>query len=341
MGWKRLLAVPGVLLRRAGKLLRRGRKLVASVSAQDLYEIFKLATQGVLAWSLPERAWWPIARLMGRFEVATHPSRTRAEIARVSALIVGTQAAGDASRIVVENWANHYGERFQYLRAWRPGGWEPQIDVVGASHVSAALGKGRGIVFWGGNFSFNNLVAKMAMRRLGLAVVGFSVPLHGLSNTAFGVRYLNRLYRGIENRYLGERLMVKADAFPAALQHMRDCLSQNGTVHFAVGGRGRRTATAKFLGNRLILATAPLAMAHVMGAAMLPLYTRRVGPGRYEVTIGAPIEIPKDGDGNADCAAAVQAYADELTPFVLRDPGQWRGWRYVNPISPWGLKIRE
>ena len=27
--------------------------------------------------------------------------------------------------------------------------------------------------------------------------------------------------------------------------------------------------------------------------------------------------------------AAVQAYADWVTPFVLRDPGQWRGWRYT------------
>lgn len=341
MGRKRLLAVPRDLSRRARKLLRRGRKLAVSVRVQDLYEVFKLATQGVLAWSLPERAWWPISRLMGRIEVATHPSRTRKEIAQVSALISGTQAACDPSGIVVENWANHYGERFQYLRAWRPGGWEPEIDVVGGTHVSAALDKGRGIIFWGGTFSFNNLVAKMALHRLGLAAVGFSVPLHGVSKTAFGIRYLNRLYRDIENRYLGERLMVKADAFPAALQHMRDCLSKNGSVYFAVGGRGRRTATAKFLGDRLILATGPLAMAHAMGAAMLPLYTRRVGPSRYEVTIGPPIEIPKDGNGNADCAAAVQAYTVELTPFVLRDPGQWRGWRHANPISPWGRKIRE
>ena len=29
--------------------------------------------------------------------------------------------------------------------------------------------------------------------------------------------------------------------------------------------------------------------------------------------------------------AAVQAYADWVTPFVLRDPGQWRGWRYTKP----------
>ena len=45
------------------------------------------------------------------------------------------------------------------------------------------------------NFSFNNLVPKIAMHRLNLDVVGFSSPRHGFSNTAFGVRYLNRLYR--------------------------------------------------------------------------------------------------------------------------------------------------
>ena len=202
----------------------------------------------------------------------------------------------------------------------------------------AALKRGRGIVLWGGNFSFNNLVTKMAMRSLGLAVVGFSIPLHGVSKTVFGVRYLNRLYRDIEDRYLGERLMAEPAAFPAALQRMRECLEANGTVHFAVGGRGRRTASAKFLGARLILATAPLAMAHATGAAMLPVYTLRLAPRRYEVTFGRPLEGPMNVAGNADYAAAVQAYADALTPFVLRDPGQWRAWRLINPASPWGAK---
>jgi lauroyl/myristoyl acyltransferase len=224
------------------------------------------------------------------------------------------------------------------LRAWRPGGWAPQIDVIGADNVSAALIRGRGIIFWGGNFSFNNLVAKMAMHRLGLAVVGFSVPRHGfshLSKTTFAVRYLNKIVRDIENRFLQERLMTEPDAFPAALQQMRDCLKGNGTVYFRVGNRAHRTATAKFLGDRIILATAPLAMAHTMGAAMLPVYTRRVGPSWYEVTIGPPIDVPQDADGNSDYTAAVQAYADALTPFVLRDPGQWDGWHLVTPHAPW------
>ena len=339
MGLKRLLAAPKDLFRRARASLRHTPKTSKRmIIAQDVFEIFKLAGQGVLAWSLPESAWWPISRLFARLDVAAHRERTGRETAKVAALIAGTAADGDPLRIVNANWANVYGERFQYLRAWRPGGWSPEIDIVGADHVSAALARGRGIVFWGGNFSFNNLIAKIAMRHLGLGVVGFSIPLHGVSKTVFGVRYLNQLYRNIEDRYLGERLMAEPPAFPAALQRMRECLEANGTVYFAVGGRGRRTASAKFLGARLVLATAPLAMAHTTGAAMLPIYTLRLAPRRYEVTFGPPLGVPMNEAGNPDYAAAVQAYADTLSPFVLRDPEQWRAWRLMNPAPPWGTK---
>jgi lauroyl/myristoyl acyltransferase len=339
MDQKRLLAAPKNFLRSAHKSLGRGPKALKGViDAQDIAEVAKLSSQAVLAWSLPERAWWPVTRLLGRIEVTTHPKRTCREIADVEALLAGPEIAANPRRIVIENWANQYGERFQFLRAWRPGGWTPEIDIVGAGHVSAALARGRGVIFWGGNFSFNNLVAKMAMHRLGLAVIGFSVPRHGFSKTVFGVRYLNRLYRDIENRYLKERLMSEPTQFAASLEKMREYLKVNGAVYFAVGGRARRTASVKFLGDRLILATAPLAMAHNTGAAMLPIYTHRVGPRRYEVALGPPLEVPLDANGNADYAGAVQAYADALTPFVLRDPGQWRAWRLKNPDPPWGSK---
>jgi lauroyl/myristoyl acyltransferase len=296
--------------------------------------------QGLLAWTLPEAAWWPLTRLLGRVNVATHPARTRTQTARIRALLSGTHAARDPFHVAVELWANRYEERLQYLRAWRPGGWTPHIDVAGATNVSAALHRGHGIIFLGGNFSFNALVAKMAMHRLGLKVSGFAVPRHGFSDTRFGVRYLNRVCRDIEDRYLGKRLMPEPHAFPGALQQMRQRLKANGAVYFAVGGRGRRTATARFLGNRIILATGPIAMAHTMDAALLPLYTLRIASRRFEVTIGPPIEIRKDTDGNVDYAAVVQAYADGLTPFVLRDPGQWRGWHLMDLLEPWGGKQR-
>ena len=310
------------------------------VSLLDLYEVPRLAFQGLLAWTLPENVWWPVTRVLGRLNVATHPARTRTQTARIGALLSGTHGPRDPFNVAIEVWANRYEERLQYLRAWRPGSWTPHIDVAGAMYVTAALHRGHGAILWGSNFSFNALVAKMAMHRLGLKVSGFAVPRHGFSDTRFGVRYLNRVCRIIEDRYLEERLMLDPHAFPIGLQQMRERLKGNGVIYFAVGGRGRRTATAKFLGNRIILATGPIAMAGATGAALLPLYTLRIAPGQFEVTIGPPIEIRKGTDGNVNFAAVAQAYADGLAPFVLRDPGQWRGWHLMDPLEPWGCYPR-
>jgi lauroyl/myristoyl acyltransferase len=297
--------------------------------------------QGLVAWVLPVTLWRLIAQPFGRFNVATHPKRTASETAQIAALLGCTPASSRAHAIVVQKWTHQYEERFYYLRAWRPGGWVPSIDIEGTEHVSAALQRGHGIICWGGHFAFNNLVPLMAMRRLGLELTAFSINIHGISNTPFGIRYLNRVYRDIESRFVHERLMVAPKDFTGALRRMIHRLHTNGAVYFAVGDRGRRTAMPRFLQGRIVIATGPVAMAHMTGAALLPLYTFRAAPSRFQVTIGPPIEIPKDEDGNADYDAAIQAYADALTPFVLRDPGQWHGWHLTEKRRPWGVKKRS
>ena len=134
MGLNRLLSAPRNFLQSARKSLGRAPKALKGViDGQDIAEVAKLSSQSLLAWSLPESAWWPVTRLLGRIEVATHAKRTRREIAEVEALLAGTEIAADPRRIVVENWANQYGERFQYLRAWRPGGWTPKSTWSGPS----------------------------------------------------------------------------------------------------------------------------------------------------------------------------------------------------------------
>lgn len=299
------------------------------ISAKDIYEVPRLGFQAGLAWILPEAAWWPLSRLFGRVNVFFHPKRTAAEIADIAPTLKGTPAEGMAKEIAVENWANRFEERFHYMRAWRPGGWEPAIEISGAEHVTRALDEGKGIIFWAGNFSFKDLVAKIAWRRLGLAVSHFSRPIHGFSTTQFGVRYLNAVRRGIEDRYLGARLMTEDHETQAALKKLRQQLEAGGAVSFTVGDQGRRKAAARFLGSRLTLATGPLAIANATGAALLPVHTLRRGPGRFEVIIEGPIELTLGEDGKPDYAAAVQHYADLLAPIVLKDPGQWRGWRYA------------
>ena len=54
---------------------------------------------------------------------------------------------------------------------------------------------------------------------------------------------------------------------------------------------------------------------------------------RRQVTIGAPIVVPKDANGEPDYPAAIRIYAGMLAPYVLRDPGQWRGWRAETSVG--------
>lgn len=300
------------------------------ITTKDVFEVPRLLAQGVLAWTLPQAAWWPLSRLLGQLDVAMHPKRTHEEVARVEIAYAGTVLAREAYQLAVESWANRYEDRFHYLKAWQPGGWEPEIEIGGAEHVTAALKRGRGIVFLGGTFSFNHLITKMAFHRLGLQVSHFSRPTHGFSDTHFGVRYLNAICRVVEDRYLGERFISDVSATRETLRLMRARLMDNGCVSFTVGDRGRRTATASFLNARLVLATGPLAMAWSTGATMLPVFTLRKKSGRFEVTIGEPIAFMENAEGEADYEAALQTYADMVMPYALGDPGQWRGWRYVH-----------
>jgi lauroyl/myristoyl acyltransferase len=288
------------------------------ITAKDVFEVPRLFAQGVLAWTLPQAAWWPLSRLLGQLDVAMHPERKREEVARVEIAYTGTALAREAYQLAVASWANRYEDRFYYLKAWQPGGWEPEIEIAGAEHVIAALKRGRGIVFLGGTFSFNHLVTKMAFHRLGLQISHFSRPTHGFSDTNFGIRYLNAICRVVEDRYLGERFITEVSATRETLRLMRARLMDNGCVSFTVGDRGRRTATARFLNAHLVLATGPLAMAWATGATVLPVFTLRKEQGRFEVTIGEPIALMENADGEADYGAAVQTYADMVMPYAQR-----------------------
>jgi hypothetical protein len=113
-----------------------------NIAQAVFYEILQLSGQGLLAWTLPEAAWQPLARLFGRFDAAMKPGRTHRHTARIAATL--NLPNEDARRFAIETRANGYLERFQCLRSWRFDGWSPAIDVLGEQHVAEAQAKGAG-----------------------------------------------------------------------------------------------------------------------------------------------------------------------------------------------------
>jgi len=297
----------------------------AALHLSDLYELPRLAAQTAAAWTIPESFWVPLSRSFGRLYAVTHPRQTRANARCIGNALDGSGAPGSARQYAVDYWSNRYLERFQYLKAWRPGGWRPEIHVRGRDHAAAATRAGHGIIFWSGKFAFSALVGKIALHRLGLAVAHFSRPYHGFSTSRFGIRYLNAVRRQPESWYLDERLMVPEHRTRDALEGLQRRLRAGGMVSFTIGGHGRRRDRAPLLGAAVELATGPFTLARRTGAVVLPVSTLRTGPRCYTVDIGPPLADGRAVDGAPDLSSLTAA----LAPHILRDPGQWRGWRYV------------
>jgi lauroyl/myristoyl acyltransferase len=245
------------------------------------------------------------------------------------ALLAGIPNVTSADKIECGFFASRYLERFQYLRAHRPGGWEPVIRIQGREHVDAARTARQGMIFWGSAFAYNDLILKMALHRLGLRTFHYTRPVHGLSETRFGVRFLNPVRTLIECRYLGARVCAE-ERLKEAMDVLKDEAAVGGAISIKIGNRGRRRVMVPFLNGQIELATGPVALARRWNALLLPTFTLLAEDGGFDVVIGAPLESAEANE-EARIKAIVESYVHALTPYVLAYPGQWRGWRFAVP----------
>ena len=301
-----------------------------AVKARDLWELWRLfVVQGALAWATPVRLWPKIASRWGGIDASFHPQRTRKRIAQLEPLVNGQPGLPSAAQIERGVLAGQVEERLHYLRAHRPGGFEPPIRIHGAAHVQIARAANKGLLFWGSSFAFNDLIAKIALHRLDLNVFHYTRPVHGLSDTRFGIRVLNPVRTSIECAYLGARVSGEEN-ISGAMQVLKDHLASGGAVSIKTGNRGRRRASAAFFGGRLELATGTITLANRWGASLLPTFTLRRPDGSFDFIIGAALESSAENEEQR-ASDIVQQYADQIAPLVQAEPLQWRGWRFMIP----------
>jgi lauroyl/myristoyl acyltransferase len=301
-----------------------------AIKGKDVWEVFRLfGPQAAIAWVLPQKAWAGVAAMLAALDLALHPKRTEANLRELAKLCEGYPQLASVEEIERGFFASRYIERFQYLRAHRPDGWEPEIRISGREHVAAAKTAGRGMIFWGSSFAYNDLILKMAVHRLGLRLFHYTRPVHGLSKTRFGVRFLNPVRTSIECRYLGARVCAE-ERVKDAMEVLKREAESGGAISIKVGDRGRRRVTVSFLNGTIQLATGPIGLAQRWNAVLLPTFTLLRDDGGFDVIIGAPLKSDAaDDEGRAK--AIVEDYIRQLTPQVLAHPEQWRGWRFAIP----------
>lgn len=308
-------------------IVHRARKFAPTPAWEfsDLTTILGLAMLLPPSWLLPERLWGPLWRARVRLKLLTNRRAIRygAKIIRAA---LGDVDARNAWRISEDLRAAVHEMRMQDLRAWRPGGWRPNVALEGEDYLRHALAQGKGAVLWVAPFVFNSGPTKIAIHRQGYRVSHLSSPKHGYSETRFGVGYLNRIRCIPEDRYLSQRIMFDRHAPSTAMRRMMRALKAGEVVSIvAASTEGSDMIQAPIFGGRLPVAVGAPRLAGLTGAPLLPLFTVRDGDG-FRVIIEAPIEMIARGGTDERCVAAAGEFLRRSEPWVRRFPEQWRAW---------------
>jgi lauroyl/myristoyl acyltransferase len=307
---------------------RKQRKQVEGPAWQfsDLSTIASLALLLPPAWLLPEPLWAPLcrarislssltgARAIKRTAKTVRKALGQPDTARSEAIIRGLKAAVHEMRL-------------QDLRGWRPDGWQPQMVLEGEEHLRAALSGGKGAVLWLAPFVFNSGPTKIILHQKGYRVSHLSSPKHGVSETPFGVRYLNRIRCIPEDRYLAQRIVFDSAAPSTAMRRMVRALKAGEVVSIVASStEGYEMIKGAIFGGRLSVAVGAPRLAGLTGAPLLPVFTVRDPEAGWRIIVEQPIAIASERSSDERCIAAVAEFLARSEPWVRRFPEQWRAW---------------
>lgn len=292
--------------------------------AADLAMAVRIFGALLTSMVLPERSWRPLTRGVGRAIVWSSPGWKRAALAKLNRRL----GEGDSTarrEILIDLVALGHQSRLYGLREYRPGQREHQVRIIGTDIAHDGLAAGNGLILWIARFVFSSIVTKIALHEAGFAVSHLSRPTHGFSTSRFGIRWLNPVWTGIEERFLRERIIMSEGGQIAALRRLHTRLADNQVVSITVGDEGVQTVTVDFLEGELRLATGPISLAVTTGATLIPVFTVRTASGELEVELQAPLDVPAEADRHRRFTLVGEQYAGRLAPFVERYPGQWLG----------------
>lgn len=315
-----------------GRMVHRGRKLTdrPAWKFSDIVTILGLAALLPPAWILPESLWGPLWRRLARIPVLTSRKAAR-RTGRIIQNGLGTDACRPGAEIARDLKAAVYEMRMQDLRAWRPqwlgGGWRPQIVLEGEEHLQAALSGGKGAVLWLAPFVFNSGPTKIAIHARGYRVSHLSSPIHGYSESRFGVAWLNKVRCIPEDRHIVERVTFDKNAPANAMRRlMRAVKGGDIATIVAASTEGAELVKAPVFGGYLPVAVGAPRLAALTGAPLLPVFTVRDAAKGFRVAIEAPIDLPSAARGDARVMAAAAEFLRRSEPWVRQYPEQWRAW---------------
>ena len=214
----------------------------------------------------------------------------------------------------------------QYLREFRPGGWNPRIELTGGEHIDRALKGGMGCILWVAPLLYANLVAKKGLHEVGYAVTHLSHADHGVSGSRLGYP-LDAVRTRPEERCLAERLVMSDGAELKRTRDLYDRLRANALISITAETKwGARMVASPFLGGELRLPTGAPSLSLATGAQLLPAFAIKHTHDHFEVIIEPALTATRSDDRHAAVDDLVHRYTQRVEQYVTEFPDQYAEW---------------
>lgn len=234
-------------------------------------------------------AWWaPICRSVSGLRLKRHMRKDFSRYAAATQAVLGKGI--DAKKLFRALLAaNHRRRLLLAVHVVRPH-WSPTIRLEGLEGLQVALKRGRGAIIWCDQFTAQTIIGKRALHEAGVETHQVSVDFHGISDTTFGLRFLNPPMVRVENRFLKSRVVFeRSDAYQVTIR-MQKILKDNGVVLMTNNIHAGSTFAEAGMGESgwTHLASAPANFAARAGTALFAMSTFEMVPFRKYRAVISP-----------------------------------------------------
>ena len=175
----------------------------------------------------------------------------------------------------------------------------------------------------------------------GFPISHLSAYNHGPSLSRFGIRFINTVYIRAENEYLEERIVIQpvrdliyknAGATLSYIRKLEKKLKENGLVSISCQpdpALEHQGVIKKVLNGKLLLATGAPSLALASGSALIPVFTVRTGPDRFEIIHEKPLKLPADGSRQDKVDQLLNEFIELTETYIVKYPGLFKPWHQL------------
>lgn len=186
-----------------------------------------------------------------------------------------------------------------------------ELALTGLEYLTKAVESGKGVICVSVHHGNPEYVSQ-CIAALGVHMVAVVEPLQPPE--------LSRVVRSYRESQGHEFVDTGVPGTKRVLRHLR----AGGLIAILTDRDIQGTGiTVPFFGYPARIPTGAVELAMHTGAVMMPFVTRRLGPGRFQATLGPPLPLVRTGKRTEDVRRNTASLIATFEPYIRADPSQW------------------